>query len=118
MALYSSRRKGLTILCCRPKTAEEVEYIREHEEAMACTGGMMTYEEFKAQKTKGTGVVGATPPENYKDLLLCLNTYCALIHTIFGPECDHYIGLMEVRDTLLLKKVAYIRTSFTADVCR
>ena len=53
VALYSSRQKGLTILCCRPKTAEEVEFIREHEEAMARTGGKMTYDEFKAQKKKG-----------------------------------------------------------------
>ena len=118
IALYNSRQKGITILCCRPKTAEEVEDIREHEEAMAHTGGKMSYDEFRAQKKKGTAGVLATPPENYGDLLLCINTYCAFIHTMFGPECDHYIGLMEVRDTLLLKKVSYIRSKFTVEVCR
>lgn len=118
IALYNSRQKGISILCCRPKTAEEVEDMREHEEAMARTGGKMSYDEFRAQKKKGTAGVQTTPPENYGDLLLCLNTYCAFIHTMFGPECDHYVGLMEVRDTLLLKKVLYIRNKFTVEVCR
>lgn len=81
-------------------------------------GGKMSYDKFRAQKKKGTAGVQTTPPENYGDLLLCLNTYCAFIHTMFGPECDHYVGLMEVRDTLLLKKVLYIRNKFTVEVCR
>lgn len=117
VALYNSRQKGVTILCCRPKTAAQIEDIREHEEAVTKTGANMSYDEFRAKK-KGSGIAVATPPENYGDLKLCVNTYCALIWALFGNECDHYKGLMEVRDTLLLKTVQYNRESFDVDVCR
>lgn len=118
VALYSSRQKGVTILCCRPKTAAQVEDIREHEEAVAKTGNSMTYEEYKAKKKHGSGLAQTTPPENYGDLKLCVNTFCAFIHTLFGPRCDYYKGLMEIRDTLLLRTVQYNRESFDVDVCR
>lgn len=117
VALIGSVHQGLTLLSCRPKSALEVEDLREHEEAMQITGHKKSYEEFRTKKKKGATAT-ATPPENYFDLRLCLNTFCALIWVFFGEDCDYYKGLMEVRDTLLLQEVAYIRNSFTVDVCR
>jgi hypothetical protein len=58
------------------------------------------------------------PPDNYFELHLSINTFCALIWTLFGDKCDYYKGLLEVCKTLDQQEVHIIRDSFTADVCR
>jgi hypothetical protein len=47
-----------------------------------------------------------------------VNTFCALIWTLFGEECDYYKGLLEVAETLDQQEVHIIRDSFTPNVCR
>ena len=49
---------------------------------------------------------------------LSVNTFCALVWTLFGDNCDYYKGLFEVCETLDLQEVHIIHNSFTADVCR
>ncbi len=118
VALYGSRQQGLTILCCRPKSAGEIEDIREHDEAMVATGGKMTYEEFRNKKKQGLAAALARPPETFLDLRLCINTFCAFLWALFGEQCEYYQSLMDVRDTLLLQEVSYMRDHFTPDICR
>ena len=47
-----------------------------------------------------------------------MNTFCALIWTLFGKECDYYKGLFEVAETLDQQEVHIIRDLFTPNVCR
>ena len=58
------------------------------------------------------------PPDNYFELRLSVNTFCALIWTLFGDKCDYCKGLLEVAETLDQQEVHIIRDSFTADICR
>jgi hypothetical protein len=58
------------------------------------------------------------PPDNYIELRLSVNTFCVLVWTLFGEECNSYKGLLKVCDTLYQQEVHIIRDSFTADVCR
>jgi hypothetical protein len=58
------------------------------------------------------------PPDNYFELRLSINTFCALIWTLFGDKCNYYKGLLEVCKTLDQQEVHIIRDSFTADVYR
>jgi hypothetical protein len=58
------------------------------------------------------------PPNNYFELQLSLNTFCALIWTLFGDECDYYKGLLKVCKMLDLQEVHTICDSFTANIFR
>jgi hypothetical protein len=58
------------------------------------------------------------PPDTYFELRLSVNTFCALVWTLFGDECDYYKGLFEVCETLDLQDIHIICDLFTADICR
>ena len=52
--------------------------------------------------------------------LLCfsVNTFFALLWTLFSNECDYSKGMLEIAETLDLQEVHIIRDTFTADICR
>jgi hypothetical protein len=111
---YASAQRGLSILTCRPKSAQEVEIIKDNEEARRITAHTAQFNEVRRrQKTPPS-----PPPDTYFELRLSVNTFCALVWTLFGEECDYYKGLWEVAETLDLQEVHIIRDSFTTDVCR
>jgi hypothetical protein len=58
------------------------------------------------------------PPDNYFELRLSVNTFCTLIWTLFGDECNYCKGMLDVAETLDLQEVHIICESFTANVCR
>jgi len=115
--MYGSRQVGVSILVCRPKSAKDIEDIKEHEEALEATAGNMMYDEYRRRR-QGTAAAKAEPPETFFELQISVNTFCAFLWTLFGDECDYYKSLMDIRDILLLQEVAYIRTAFTPDICR
>jgi hypothetical protein len=111
---YASTQRGLSILTCRPKTAQEVELIKDNEEAQRITAHTAQFNEVqRRQKTPPS-----PPPDTYFKLRLSVNTFCALVWTLFGEDCDYYKGLWDVAEILDLQEVHIIRDSFTADVCR
>ena len=91
------------------KVGSGIEDIREHDEAMVATGGKMTNEEFRNKKKQGLAAALARPRETFLDLRLCINTFCAFLWPLFGEQCEYYQSLMDVRDTLLLQEVSYMR---------
>jgi hypothetical protein len=111
---YASAQRGVSILTCRPKTAQEVETIKDNEEARRVTAHTAQFNEVCCHQKKNL----SPPPDTYFELRLSVNTFCALVWTLFGEECDYYKGLFEVCKTLDLQEVHIIRESFTADVCR
>jgi hypothetical protein len=60
----------------------------------------------------------APPLDNYFELRLSINIFCALIWTLFGDKHDYYMGLLEICETLDQQEVHIIRDSFTAEVCQ
>jgi hypothetical protein len=111
---YRSAQRGVFILTCQPKTVHEVETIKDNKEACRITAHNAQFNEvWRRQKTPPS-----PPPDTYFELRLSVNTFCALVWTLFGDKCDYYKGLFEVCKTLDLQEVHIIRDSFTADVCR
>ena len=64
-----------------------------------------------AKKLK-PGSLCRPPLGTYLELKLLVNTFCALLWTLFGSSCDYYCSLMEVRHTLDSRDVAAIRDAF------
>ena len=58
------------------------------------------------------------PPDTYHELRHSVNTFCTLLWTLFGEECNYYEGMLEIVKTLDLQEVHVICDSFTADICR
>jgi hypothetical protein len=107
-------QRGVSILTCRSKTTHEEETIKDNKEARRVTAHTAQFNEVcRHQKTPPS-----PPPDTYFELRLSVNTFCALVWTLFGDECDYYKGLFEVCETLDLQEVHIIRKLFTADVCR
>ena len=111
---FSSAQRGISILTCRPKSALEVETIKDFEEARRATAHTAQFNEVRRRQKAPP----SPPPDNYFELRLSVNTFCALIWTLFGDECDYYKGLLEVAETLDLQEVHIIRDAFTPNVCR
>jgi hypothetical protein len=103
----------ISILTCRQKSAHKVKTIKDYEEAWHTTAHTAQFNEvWRRQK-----MPPSPPPDNYFELQLSINTFCTLIWTLFGNECDYYKGMLEVCETLDQQEVHIFRDSFTADVC-
>ena len=101
---FSSAQRGISILTCHPQLAQEVETIKDFEEARRATPHTAQFNKVRRrQKTPPS-----PPPDNYFELRLSVNTFCALIWTLFGDECDYYKGLLEVAETLDQQEVHII----------
>jgi hypothetical protein len=111
---FSSAQRGISILTCRPKSAHEVETIKEFEEARRATAHTAQFNDVRRRQKAPP----SPPPDNYFELRLGVNTFCALVWTLFGDECDYYKGLLEVAETLDQQEVHIIREAFTPDICR
>ena len=111
---FTSAQRGISILTCRPKSAHKIETIKDFEEARRATVHTAQFNEVRRRQKAPP----SPPPDNYFELRLSVNTFCALVWSLFGNECDYYKGLLEVAETLDQQEVHIIRESFTADVCR
>jgi hypothetical protein len=106
-------QQGIFVLTCRPKTAHEVENIKATEKARWATAHTMQFN--KVQHCKKTPP--SPMPDNYFKLRLSVNTFCPLVWTLFGDECNYYKGL-QVCKSLDTQKVHIIRESLTPDICQ
>ncbi len=110
---YAYVQQGISILTCRPKTAQEVETIKDFEEACRATVHTAQFNEVRrCQKTPPS-----PPSDTYFELRLSVNTFCALVWMLFGDKCDYYKSLFKICETLDLQEVHIIWELFTADVC-
>ena len=88
--------------------------IKDYENARRETAHTAQFNEVRRrQKTQPS-----PPPDTYHEMRYSINTFCALLWTLFGEECDYYKGMLEIAETLDLLEVHIIRDSFTADICR
>lgn len=113
VAQFKSAEKGLSLLICRSRTPEEIERVREREEAEQLTQATRVLEEaLKLQRGDPRA-----PASNYFELKLNITSFCALIYTLFGDKCEYYRALMRIRNCMDTAGVYNIRQAYTADVC-
>ena len=113
VAQFKSAEKGLSLLICRARTPEEIERVREREQAEQLTQATRVLEEaLKLQRGDPRA-----PASNYFELKLNVTSYCALVHTLFGNQCGYYQALMRIRNCMDTAGVYNIRQAYTADVC-
>jgi hypothetical protein len=111
---YGSAQRGISILTCHPKMAHKVETIKENEQARHIMAHMAQFNEVQRRQTTPP----SPPPNTYFELCLSINTFCALVWTLFGNNCDYYKGLFNICKMLDLQEVHITCESFTANVCR
>ena len=72
---YLSAQRGISILMCWPKSVHEVKLIKDFDEAQRATAHTAQFNEVRRQQKAQP----SAPPDNYHDLRLSVNTFCALI---------------------------------------
>ena len=106
---------GISILMCRPLSQEARTALKRRE---------LTEERSRATRTMAeeeTLLAGrsiTTCPEDYNELLRCLGTYCALLHTLFGPRCMFFRHAYMLWETMNSDYVLERRHHFTPLFCR
>ena len=113
-ATLKTGERGISILACLPRAANEIENIRLREVAA---------EESKASQTlkEAEKLAAADSREPANDLLslkLNLATYAALLWALFAEECNIYKRLMEIYNILDQPEVMINKAAFSALLCR
>ncbi len=113
VAQYSSVAKIMSMLACRLVTAVEAKYQQGYEEAMDQTKGTRSLKEL----LKGNRGKVITPPPDYMQLKLNIGSYCAILWSIFGEQCDFYRKLLKIYRILDRKECFTIREAYTKEIC-
>ena len=106
--------QGLSILICRPLTAEGKAALRRREQLEATTK-RRTLAEAELELTQSEPTM---LPDNYSELHVCLGTYCALLHALFGERCVFYKHCFRLWTTMASEAVYDHRHLFTPVFCR
>lgn len=114
VAYFSSAEKGVSILTCQPMPGEDRETSRDRELAAELSGANLTFDEALSLGKHDP----RAPPATYQDLKATVGTFCALLHTLFGPGCDYYLKCFELYTCLDSDKVSENYSKFTPLLCR
>jgi hypothetical protein len=106
--------QGLSILICRPLTADGKAALRR-KELLEATTKRKTLAEAELELTQSEPT---TLPDNYNELHVCLGTYCALLHALFGERCVFYKHCVRLWTTMASEAVYDHRHLFTPLFCR
>jgi hypothetical protein len=115
MAELDTADSGLSILICRARSSESKTALKRRELAEERTRATRTLAE---EEQLGTDSSSTLCPEDYNELLRCLGTYCALLHTLFGRKCAFYKQCFQLWETLESDFVYERRHFFTPLYCR
>ena len=106
---------GISLLMCRPLTTEARTAIRRREHAEERSRNTRTLAEDEAMQNDRNST---TCPESYDELLRCLGTYCALLHTLFGKRCTFFQHCFLLWGAMNSDYVLERCSHFTALFCR
>lgn len=106
---------GISILMCRALTTEARTAIRRREHAEERSRNTRTLAEDEAMQNER---IITTCPESYDELLRCLGTYCALLHTLFGKRCMFFQHCFLLWEAMNSDYVLERRNHFSALFCR
>lgn len=108
--------KGLSILCCRARTSAQRAEIRRLEKA--ADKSKRNWSKKEAEDDEVTAYDTGALPDDYNELLRCLGTYCALLHTLFGEKCVFYRNCYKLWETMNSEFVFEKREKFGKLTCR
>lgn len=114
VAYYATAEKGLSLLLCRSRPGEERELARQHEIAEEISGGNVTLSEALNLGRNAP----RPPPDTYSDLKTCIGTYCAMLWTLFGNQCEYFQKLHELYTCLESERVEESWANFSPLLCR
>ncbi len=97
-----SAAKGLSLLCCRSRSNNKTNEIKEWELALNAMEQTHHFEDY-VKYAKGT--VACQPASNYWDLKQNIGTYMALLWVLFGDRCDCFINLNKIYAVMDLPEV-------------
>ncbi len=106
--------QGLSILICRPLTAEGKAALRRREQLEA-TSKRRTLAEAELELSQNEP---QTFPDDFNELHVCLGTYCALLHSLFGDRCVFFKHCFKLWSTMASEVVYDHRHLFTPTFCR
>jgi hypothetical protein len=110
---YISAARGMSMLACRSMSAVDAELSRDWEEAAAHTKNTRSLEDMLKVSRKKT----AAPAGTYSELKLNIGTYCGLLWSLFGDNCDYYKELLKIYRILDRQECFAIRDAYTREVC-
>ena len=91
-AYFATAEKGMSILIVRPRRGHETADIRSKEQAM-----QLTECNYILMDALGLAKKDPCPPAStYLELLHDVGTFCALIRTLFGDQCDYFQNLYDL----------------------
>ena len=114
-AEVSTADQGISLLMCRARSTETKASIRRREQ-IEQKMSMASLSFSDAEKTIERDT--ATCPEDYNELLRCLGTFCALLHSLFGSRCSFFNQCAKLLRTLDSEYVYDRRRFFTPLFCR
>ena len=116
VATYASAEQGISPLICRKRTGDDKDALRVQEQAEEWSSANRTFAEAERLITKASDP--RLPPDDYNELLKCIATFCALLHTLFGPRCDFYIKCLRLHSELDDENTADRSQYFSPLLCR
>ena len=114
VAYFGSAEKGISILTCQPMPGEEKDSARNLEVAEELSSANLTLAEALDLGKSDP----RPPPATYQDLKATVGTFCALLHTLFGPGCDYYQKCFELYACLDSDRASENYAKFTPLMCR
>ena len=108
--------KGLSILICRARTAAQRAEIKRYERMK--DKSKRNWSKQEAEEDEVTAYDTGALPDDYNELLRCLGTYCALLHTLFGSKCVFYPNCYRLWTEMNSEVVCEKREKFSALFCR
>ncbi|KAL3772726.1 hypothetical protein ACHAWU_004971 [Discostella pseudostelligera] len=118
MAELSSADSGITILICRARSSEDKAALKKREVSEDRTRATRTLADEERAASEALTTHSSVCPEDYNELLRCLGTYCALLHTLFGPRCAFYKHCFILWETMESEYVYERRRFFSPVLCR
>ena len=109
---------GMSILICRARTTAAKTAIRKHERALEQSRRSRSMAEAEAEENNKPAYDSGALPDDYHELLRCVGTYCALLHTLFGDRCGFYRQCYALWTEMNSDLVFEQRHDFSALYCR
>lgn len=111
---FATVDKGLGPLPCRPWTSGEIEADQSKEKAAEQTAATRTYNEWLQLEARPP----KNPPATLLELRIMIATFCALLWTLFGDQCDLYKKCFDIYLKLKDKYIAMQSWYFSSHRCR
>ena len=109
---------GISPLICRTRTIAAKTALKKYEKALDQSRRSRSMAEAEAEQNRPPAYESGALPDNYHELLCCIGTFCALLHTLFGERCAFYRQCYALWSEMTSDLVYEQREDFSALYCR